>query len=269
MAQLHATRLDRLKKQRSGFLAKQLPFGTLKRKIVLWVVAPLLVLALLYVVIDDIVMPNITRHGSEFTLPDYADQRLIEARIELDNLNLRFEISSEEFSPGIPQGVILSQYPVAGTKVKTGRIIKFVISAGQKMVSIPDLSGLSVRQALLDLETAGLELGEITWAFSDDVAEKFVVHTYPTAGSEIALGSQVTLMVNHGRRADFTFVPRVAGLTLDEARTILESKQLRIGVVTSRFADDLLPETVLEQSETAGTELDINTEIDLVVSTLE
>ena len=268
MAQLHATRLDKLRKQRSGFLAKQLPFGTLKRKIVLWVIAPLLVLSVLYVVVDDIVMPIITRHGSEFTLPNWVEQRLIEARIELDNLKLRFEVASEEFSPGIPQGVILSQYPVAGTKVKTGRAIKFVVSAGQKMVAIPNLAGQSVRQALMDLETAGLDLGEITWAFSDSLPEKVVVHTYPGAGSEIALGSPVTLMVNKGRSADFTFVPKVVGLTLDVARTLLESKQLRIGVVNSRFAVDLLPETVMEQSETAGTELEINTEIDLVVSTL-
>lgn len=268
MPQLHATRLDKLRKQRSGFLAKQLPFGTLKRKIVLWVLVPLSMLVVSYLVVNNIVMPTITRHGTEFTLPNYVEQRLIEARIELDNLKLRFEVASEEFSPGIKQGVILSQYPVAGTKVKTGRVIKFVVSAGQKFVSIPNLAGMSVRQALLDLETAGLELGEITWAFSDTLPEKVVVFTYPSAGNEIALGSPVTLMVNHGRSADFTFVPKVVGLTLNEARTVLESKQLRVGVVNVRFADDLLPETVMEQSEVTGTELEINTEIDLVVSTL-
>lgn len=268
MPQLHATRLDKLRKQRTGFLANKLPYGTLQRKIVLWVIAPLLVMAVLYVVVDDIVMPTITRHGTEFTLPSYVEQRLIEARIELNDLNLRFEVASEEFSPGIPEGVILSQSPVAGTKVKTGRAIKFVVSAGQKFVSIPNLAGLSVRQALMDLETAGLELGEITWAFSDTLPEKVVVFTYPTAGREIASGSPVTLMVNKGRSADFTFVPKVVGLTLNEARTVLGSKQLRVGVVNSRIAVDLLPETVMEQSETAGTELEINTEIDLVVSTL-
>ena len=268
MAQLHATRLDKLRKQRSGFLAKQLPYGTLKRKIILWAVVPLLLLFVSYLIVNDIVMPTITRHGSEFILPNYVEQRLIESRLELDNLKLRIEVASEEFSPGIPQGVILSQYPVAGTKVKTDRVIKFVISAGQKMVSIPDLSGQSVRQALMDLETAGLELGEITWAFSDTLPEKVVVFTYPNAGSEIALGSQVTLMVNKGRSADFTFVPKVVGMTLNEARAVLETKQLRIGVVNSRFANDLLPETVMEQSETTGTELEINTEIDLVVSSL-
>ncbi len=266
MPQLHASRLDKLRKQRNGFLASRLPYGSLKRKIVLWFLTPLIILTAVYFIMDDIVMPTITRHGSEFPLPNYVDQQLIEARIELDNLDLRFEVASEEFSPGVPRGVILSQYPVAGTKVKTGRVIKFVVSAGQKMITIPNLAGLSVRQALMDLETAGLELGEIAWAFSDTLPEKVVVFTYPPAGSEIALGAPVTLMVNHGRNADFTFVPKLVGLTLDEARTLLESKKLRVGLITTRFADDFLPETILEQSEEAGTELEINTEIDLVVS---
>lgn len=229
----------------------------------------MLAVIVLYVVVDDIVMPTITRHGTEFTLPDFVEQRLIEARMELDDLNLRFEVASEEYSPGIPEGVILSQYPVAGTRVKDGRAIKFVISLGRKMVSIPDLAGQSVRQAMLDLETAGLRLGEITWAFSDTLPEKVVVFTYPSSGTEIALGSPVTLMVNHGRSADYTYVPTVAGLTLDEARTLLDSKSLRTGVITYRFEIDLLPETVLEQSEPPATELEIGTEIDLVVSTLE
>ena len=269
MPQPRASRLDRERRQRPGFLARHLPPGTLKRKIVLWGVIPLLAVIVLYVVVDDIVMPTITRHGTEFTLPNFVEQRLIEARMELDDLNLRFEVASEEYSPGIPEGVILSQYPVAGTKVKDGRAVKFVISLGQKMVPIPDLAGQSVRQAMMDLETAGLQLGEITWAFSDTLPEKVVVFTYPSSGTEIALGSPVTLMVNHGRSADYTYVPTVVGLTLDEARTLLDSKSLRTGVITYRFEIDLLPETVLEQSEPPATELEIGTEIDLVVSTLE
>jgi len=268
MLQPRASRLERGKRQRPGFMAKHLRAGTLKRKIILWGAVPLLMIIVLYVLVDDIIMPAVTRHDTEFTLPDFVAQRLIEARLELDDLNLRWEIASEEYSLGIPKGVILSQYPVAGAKVKEGRAIKFVVSLGQKMVSIPQLAGFSVRQAVLDLETAGLALGEITWAFSDTLPEKVVVFTYPAAGAEIALGSPVTLMVNHGRSADFTYVPKVVGLTLDEARTLLESKSLRAGVITYRTAVNLLPETVLEQSEPPATELEVGTEIDMVASTL-
>ena len=239
------------------------------RQVVLWGLLPLFCLFVLYVITNSFIMPSITRHGTEFPVPDFTSQRLIEVRMSLDELNLKHEIASEEYSPGKERGAILGQFPVGGTKVKAGRTIKFVVSAGQKMIVVPDVAGLSVRQAMLDLETAGLVLGDITWAFSDTLPERMVVVSYPPVGSDIATGSPVTLMVNRGRSADFTYVPKVIGLTLDKATALLEQKQLELGIITRRFDDQYLPETVLEQSESEGSELEVSTRIDLVISSLE
>ncbi|RME20974.1 MAG: PASTA domain-containing protein, partial [Candidatus Zixiibacteriota bacterium] len=172
------------------------------------------------------------------------------------------------YSPG-QEGIILRQYPVAGTKVKSGRTIKVVISLGKKMIAIPDVAGKSVRQAMLDLETAGLKLGEIAWAFADTIPERVVVFSYPAAGTEIPIGSPVNLMVNRGRASTFTYMPNVVGMPLSEATKKIEDKSLRVGVVTYRTDENYLPETVLEQSEAEGSELDVGTEIDLVVSSVE
>jgi len=125
------------------------------------------------------------------------------------------------------------------------------------MVPIPELAGKSVRQAMLDLETCGLELGEIQWALSDTLPERVIVFSYPSAGFEVPIGS------------NFTYVPLVVGLTIDEALKRLEDKGLKMGVRSNRTDENYLPETVLEQSEPEGTELDVGTEIDLVVSTIE
>ena len=57
--------------------------------------------------------------------------------------------------------------------------------------------------------------------------------------------------------------------TLAEARSLLLGKDLKLGIVSYRIVDSLLPETVLEQSEPDGAEVDIGTEIDLVVSAEE
>jgi beta-lactam-binding protein with PASTA domain len=267
MSNIRASRLSQKQSKRpTGFLARQLPFGSTKRKIVLWGVVPLAFLIFMYWLVDDVVMMAVTRQGSEFPLPDFSGQTLIEARITLDDLNLNHEVASYEYSPGREKGIILNQFPTPGTKVKPGRSIKFVVSQGQKRIPIPELSGKSVRQAMLDLETAGLMLGEIAWAFSDTLPERVVVFSYPAAGMEIPLGSPVNLMVNRGRASNFTYAPKVIGLTLNEARKRIESKSLKVGVVTYRTDENYLPETVLEQSELEGTELDVGTEIDLVVS---
>ena len=270
MSQIRASRLSQPQRKRPrGWLTGILPYGTLQRKIVLWGVIPLVILVVLYWLTNNVVMMAATRHGSEFPLPDFTSQRLIEAQIELDDLDLEHEAASYEYSPGKEKGIILNQFPIASTKVKPGRTIKFILSLGQKLIPIPDLSGKSVRQAMLDLETAGLILGEIAWAFSDTLPERVVVFSYPATGMEIPLGSPVNLMVNRGRASNFTYMPKVIGLTIDEAKKRLEDKSLKVGIVTYRTDENYLPETVLEQSEPEGSELDVRTEIDLVVSSTE
>ena len=264
-----ASRLTSPTQKSAVWLGRYLPSGSLQRRLFFGLVIPVVSFLILVLIADKIVMPIVTRQGSEFPLPDFTSQRLLEAQISLNELDLRHEVSSEEFSRGIPAGVILQQFPKATTKVKPGRVIKFVVSAGQKIVPIPELSGKSVRQAMLDLETYGLELGDIQWALSDTLPERVVVFSYPAAGFEVPVGSLVNLMVNRGRASNFTYMPSVVGLTIDEALKRLEDKGLILGVQTTRTDENYLPETVLEQSEPEGTELDVGTEIDLVISTIE
>lgn len=251
---------------RKPILTKWLPLGSIQRKLAFRLFLPFLILIILIGIIDQIVMPAITRQGSEFALPDLTNQKVIDIDQKLEDLGLSYEIAGEEFAPGKEKGLIIRQYPIAGMEVKPGRIIKLIIAKGQKMVGIPQVSGKSVRQAVLDLETAGLTVGEIAWAFSDTIPEKVVVFSYPSAGTEIPSGSPVNLMVNRGRATDFTFMPKVIGMPMEDARKLIEGKGLKVGKLKTRTDENFLPETVLEQSEVEGAELQLGTEVDLVVS---
>jgi beta-lactam-binding protein with PASTA domain len=253
-------------RSRFRFLDRHFPLGSTKRKLSVWLGIPLVVFVLFMFTFDKIIMPMVTRQGKAFPAPNLINQRLLEADISLNELGLGYKVGASQYSPGKPPGVILNQYPPPGTMVKAGREIRFVVSLGQKQVPVPNVAGKSVRQALLDLETAGLLLGEIAWAFSDTIPERVVVFSYPAAGTEIPMGSYVNLMVNRGRASNFTYVPKVIGMPLPEARRKLEEKALRAGVVKHRRDDKVLPETVLEQSEPEGAEVDVGSEIDLVVS---
>lgn len=268
MTRPRASRLSRPGSTRKHFLSRWLPVGSIQRRIAFGAGIPMIIILLTGLIVDQIVMPMLTRQGSEFVLPDFTDQTLEVAKVNLNDLDLTYEISSERYAPGKDAGVILQQFPRAGIEVKPNRSIKFVVSLGQKQVPIPQLAGQSVRQAMLYLETAGLKLGDIAWALSDTLPERVVVFSYPAAGTEIPLGSQVNLMVNRGRASSFTYMPKVVGLPLDEATQIIEDKALKVGIASRRVDENYLPETVLEQSEAEGTELDVGTEIDLVVSSI-
>lgn len=229
----------------------------------------ILVFLILFMIVNNIVMPAVTRHGAEFPLPEIVDMTVVEAEPVLMEAGLYLEITSEEYHPDRPTGTILTQFPVGGTMVKSGRTIKVVTSLGQKAVAVPDLRGFSVRQARLNLEAAGFKLGDIEWTSTDSLPEKVVVFSYPGAGVEIPYGSDVNLMVNQGPYQRTVFVPRLIGLSLEEARARLEEKGLMVGLVTTVIDEKYLPETVLEQSEDAGSELLPGEEVDLVVSSTD
>ncbi len=251
------------------FKTKLLTDKRLHRKLLFFTLVPLAVLIVLYLLMDDIVMPIITRHGSEFELPDITGYEYKDAEYILEKLGLKMEVTSEEYHPDKPEGTILSQYPPALTKVKSGRTIKVVRSSGQKMVQIPQLAGFSVRQAKLNIEAAGLELGDIAWTFSDSLPERVVVFSYPASGTEIPHGSRVNLMVNRGRLSGIVFMPQLVGKSYDEAEETLKKLGLKIGLVTHVRNENYLPGTVLEQSAEQATELEVGEEIDLIVSTTE
>jgi serine/threonine-protein kinase len=231
--------------------------------------AGLIILLVLYVIINGFIMPSITRHGTEFSLLNVEGMTVVEAEPILIEADLFLDITSEEYHPDKPSGTILSQFPVGGTMVKSGRTIKVVISLGQKAVEVPELAGFTIRQARLNLEAAGFTLGNVEWTIADSLPEKVIVFSYPGSGTMIPYGSEVNLMINRGPHQQTVFVPRLIGLSLEEATKRLEEKGLKVGLVTHFVDENYLPETVLEQSEDPGMELMPGEEVDLVVSSTD
>lgn len=248
---------------------RYVPSGSRRRKLVYFIVIPVIALAILGLLVDAFVMPIITRHGSEFELPDIVEMLVGDAEELLKMKNLRLEVTSEEYHFDKPEGTVLSQYPLPGTMVKSGRRIRVVISSGQKNVVVPELSGISVRHARLRIEAADLILGDIAWTFADSLPERVVVFAYPASGREVQIGTPINLMVNRGSLTNITYMPQVVGLSLDEARAKIDDAGLVVALVKHITNENLLPGTVLEQSVEAATELEIGEEIDLVVSTTE
>ncbi len=245
------------------------PERSLRRRLLYYIVYPITALFILYLLADDIVMPIITRHGSEFELPNITGYEIKDSEYLLSKMELNIDIISEEFHPDKAEGTVLSQYPPAGTMVKSGRTIKVVTSIGQKLVPIPPLAGFSVRQAKLNIEASGLILGDIAWTFSDSLPERVVVFSYPPTGTEIPIGSMVNLMVNRGRLSGIVFMPRLVGRSYEEADSLLTELELKVGLVTTVRNENYLPGTVLEQSVEMATELEVGEEIDLIISTTE
>ena len=85
------------------------------------------------------------------------------------------------------------------------------LSKGKKPVTIPDLVGKKLEDAIDALKKAGLDLGETTKQFSADVAGGSVIASSPKANETTGSGSSVDLVVSNALT-----VPDVTGKTVAE-----------------------------------------------------
>lgn len=238
----------------------------MKIKYILWWAGSLL-LAIL--VMDQFVMPAFVRRGEEFPLPDVTSLTVEAARSKVEELGLVLQLAGQEYSPARLEGTVLSQEPPAGTMVKVGRPVAVVVSKGSELVRVPYLAGVTVRQAQLSLSDLGLVPGDVQWAYSDSLPAEVVLESQPAAGTLVPKSARVALVVNQGGVQDTLPMPNLVGSTLDQSNAKLDQLGLELGVVIRQVSKDLIPGTVLEQSEPAGAMVKRGDVIDVVVAARE
>ena len=231
-----------------------------------YVAIPAFVLWIIFLIFDMMIMPLATRQGQEFALPDVVGRTENEAQELLKKKELNLLVAGREYSAGKPEGIILSQLPVAGMPVKSGRSVKVVISAGVKITEVPDVSGLPIEQASITLQKAGFVVGDIFPTKVDSLPGNVAIETIPTKGTLLPLGSRVSIAVNQSGESQTVFMPHLVGLPLDRAREILDGLNLPIGDLTKVKDTLYLPNTVLEQIPVANTRLSRGDQVRLTIS---
>ena len=104
-----------------------------------------------------------------------------------------------------------------------------------EMVSMPRLVGLSIRQARLALQNAGLVLGDIQYRPDyaiNNVLQQMHADSVISEGTSIRKGDVIDLVLGMGLSSKTTRVPDLIGLGLDAATGIIADYFLNIGAVT-------------------------------------
>ena len=126
----------------------------------------------------------------------------------------------------IPRGFIISQNPVAGTKMSPGSTVDLVISKGPSLIEISDLTRKSPEDAIQILETLGFEY-ELIEEYSEDVEIGLVSGTLPEVGEVVTPDQVIQVIVSLGIKIE---VPEVEGLNYEDAIQILEELNLVVTV---------------------------------------
>jgi serine/threonine-protein kinase len=128
----------------------------------------------------------------------------------------------------------------------------------------PSVLGLNETAAVQKLEAAGLEVDTGDPAYSETVSAGKVLSTDPGPGERVLDGGAVTVVLSLGKER--YEVPKVRGLSEDDAQDALADRNLEFGDAIGRFSDTVRAGTVLGSDPEAGTSLKPGTIVDLYVS---
>jgi eukaryotic-like serine/threonine-protein kinase len=174
-----------------------------------------------------------THHGQSRPVPDIRGLTLQDAKHAIHKSRLKLQVIDSVYTSFVPKGCIADQIPMPGHRVKKGRTVTVTINAfNPEMVAVPDLVGLPRRQALAQIETAGLQIGQL--AYISDISVDFVLkqkmHGKDIApGDSVQKGMIIDLVLGKGLSDQHTTLPNLKGLTLERARDQILGASLNLG----------------------------------------
>lgn len=198
------------------------------KKIILYASIIIAFFILGIIIANFLIMPSIVHMGEEFVVPNVCNLSLEKALEELDKKQLEGVVTERRYDYVIEEGKIIIQDPLPEANVKVGRIINLTVSLGPETVRVPYLTGVDHEKGTLIMERLGLNIESVEYLFSDSIAEGKIMKTIPEAEVEVKKGDDVKLIVSKGL---IMKMPDLAGVSLDDARVMLENMGLVLGDV--------------------------------------
>jgi len=201
-------------------------------------------------------------------VPNLVEREFSEAEDIAAQQGLSLQQSEEAvFHNEIEEGYIVSQEPKAGERIKQTRNVVVTVSKGPKIVEVPDFSNRPLREAEVVLDNLGLTLKNISYEYSEQLRENFVISQTPEPGSEIEINNQVELTVSKGPQPIMVTMPPLSGVEKDRAFNLIERNGLQVGQLnygkSTRYVDGL----IMNQQYEAGQEVPENSTVNLGIST--
>jgi len=224
------------------------------------------VFVLLFILVDNVLMPWFTEQGKSTAVPSVVGLPLEEAKVMLTQAGLVPKEAEIRPDKQFPIGTVAFQVPPPNAEVKYGRGIYLTVSGGEIMVSVPNLRGKSLREAVFTLERAGLRMGDVPFTPSEDIFMNTVISQSVEPGRKARSGSSIAIVVSQGKPGEKRAVPNVTLKSLTEAQRLLLQAGFKVGAINHQVSQDLLPNTVIEQYPKAGELAVFGQAVDLFVA---
>ncbi|MCK4940595.1 PASTA domain-containing protein [candidate division WOR-3 bacterium] len=204
--------------------------------------------------------------GADKVVPDVIGSNQEQSRVIAESRNLLLVVGGEEENDEVPAQLVCRQTPLPGSIVRSKSTITVFISKGPSFVIMPDLKGVALSDATVQMLELGLTIGEVKSEENAEIEKDKIVSTVPGAGAKMKGGSEITVVLSRG--VETIKVPRITGRSFSSAKRIIENSGFRVGNVRYEVSTEYNVGIVIRQNPYAGREAQKGSTIDVVVATV-
>ena len=216
--------------------------------------------------VNFLVLPAVIHHNEVVVMPDVRGLTVRGAASQLRGDGLTVEVARSRAHPTVPEGMILDQSPAPEAKVRGGRRVQVITSSGPPAGALPQLAGLTLRQAEITLQRESYKLGRVLRLRRPGVTEPVISYQEPMAGTHLLKGADVNLVVAEPAPAELMRMPDLLGQPLYRVRRSAAAAGFVLAPVTYRRTSGQAPNTILQQKPAPGGRIRKGEQLELVVS---
>jgi serine/threonine-protein kinase len=179
-------------------------------------------------------------------IPPLAGKTWADASDELTGLGLK--PVRHNVAGGTTKGIVKGTDPAAGEQIPKGSTVTVNVYTGPAIEAVPSVINVSLQQAQSDLTAAGFNLVIAGYVNSNE-QQNYVVSQDPNAGTNLAQGSNVNVMLSNG--PPMKTVKPVVGETVDQAQHDLEAAGFTV-VVNYVSVNDPAQDNIVQSQNPAG-----------------
>ncbi len=170
-----------------------------------------------------------------YEVPNLVGRNFEEVAKEYANQNIEVLQEKSQYDLSVAEGLIISQTPTK-TTITADRKIYVIVSKGQKMVTVPDVTGKDIKVVKYELEdTLGFTI-ELEEEISDKVLANIVISQETPKDTQLPYGSTIKIKVSKGDGKVTIIMPTVIGNTKEVANKTLTDLKLTVKVLDGNDA---------------------------------
>jgi eukaryotic-like serine/threonine-protein kinase len=177
-------------------------------------------------------------------------------------------VEQPQYNSDVAVGNVIGTTPEGGSKAAATDTITVLVSLGSDTGAtkpVPKVTGLSPDAAIRAIQDAGFVYGTTTLEYSSTVKSGLITRADPKEGTPLTVKTTVNLFISKGAQpssATTVKVPKLIGLTLQEAESKLGASKLSVGNI---YGVSDLNGIVTDVNPNEGVSVDIGATVDLTV----